>query len=483
MKRWILVVLFVILPAMAWGACTENTPAHWYPDTLTVADIQACLDNAAFAAGDTIHVPSGSATWTSYVQVTDAGAILVGATTGCPGACVDGTTITASGGSEAFNIAANNVRLSGITFSGAGSGTHGIVHIDTHSGPGGLTGIRVDHNHFTSFTDRGIVIGLYRNLADSNNNANYALIDNNKFDGTTVTKAIQGYGGGGDASVSSWLTPLVLGAETFVFVEDNTFTFTAWSDTVALTDFDNGAKTVWRFNTVTMGRISWHGMEDSNPATIPWRSSYGWEVYGNTFTGDGWYRRVEMRGGTGVVFNNTFNGTISGRPILYYYDRGDIAAYCALSTSCDGTIQNVYDGNTAGMDGYPCYQQIGMTGSAGITPKPAYQWGNTWNSETVEANQASITFDATCGTQHVQFGRDVRLVEAAMRGTTLPATCAVDTAYWKTNEGYWNSKVAGADGVLYKCTETNVWTPYYTPYPYPHPLRSGLSAPTGVTTE
>jgi hypothetical protein len=28
----------------------------------------------------------------------------------------------------------------------------------------------------------------------------------------------------------------------------------------------------------------------------------------------------------------------------------------------------------------------------------------------------------------------------------------------------------GASGLLYKCTATDTWTLYYTPYTYPHPL-------------
>ena len=53
-------------------------------------------------------------------------------------------------------------------------------------------------------------------------------------------------------------------------------------------------------------------------------------------------------------------------------------------------------------------------------------------------------------------------------------------ASWKTNEGNWDSIQAGADGVLYKCTSTNTWTLYYTPYTYPHPLQ-GVAAPTSST--
>jgi hypothetical protein len=54
-----------------------------------------------------------------------------------------------------------------------------------------------------------------------------------------------------------------------------------------------------------------------------------------------------------------------------------------------------------------------------------------------------------------------------------PGTCTTGVAYWATNEGEWNStNGATADGRLYKCTSTNTWTLYYTPYTYPHPLRT-----------
>jgi hypothetical protein len=89
---------------------------------------------------------------------------------------------------------------------------------------------------------------------------------------------------------------------------------------------------------------------------------------------------------------------------------------------------------------------------------------------------ATTPFDGTVGTGWGTLAR-------------RPTTCTPGVAYFATDQGSWNTSTSnpygvqqnGADGVLYKCTATNTWTLYYTPYTYPHPLQGAVSAPTNVT--
>ena len=83
--------------------------------------------------------------------------------------------------------------------------------------------------------------------------------------------------------------------------------------------------------------------------------------------------------------------------------------------------------------------------------------------------------------------RDWYTTNTSFNGTTgvgqgpissRPSTCTTGVAYWATNEGEWNSTQAGPDGRLYKCTSTNNWTLYYTPFQYPHPWQAGGTVPT-----
>lgn len=78
---------------------------------------------------------------------------------------------------------------------------------------------------------------------------------------------------------------------------------------------------------------------------------------------------------------------------------------------------------------------------------------------------SSSPFDGTTGVGHGIIAR-------------RPNTCTVGVGYFATDQGSWNTSGNGfGSGLFYKCTATDTWTLFLTPYAYPHPLISGEPAP------
>ena len=403
--------------------------------------------------GDTVLVPAGNCTWEATKAWSGAVEIPSGKQITLQGQGIGKTVIifiitkTESGYNSTLESNGNGVRITGFTFLKS--------QLD-------ITGRdwRIDHNRFEGNTPcTHNLVGI------SAKNANYSelvkgLIDNNQFHNIKILAV------GGPSMITNWAwaRPLDLGTAEAVYVEDNEF-FSDCSSGLIL-DANYGGSYVFRYNRLQDANIMAHAVQGANRATRKW------EVYNNF-----WFTTPEsanaysfgfIRAGTGVVFNNTAVGRQGWGPGLWHFPtiiideqrscRDDVQ----VSGKCDGT--SPWDGNTPGMSGYPCRDQIGRStdnpqwvstvGSEGAYTQqldPAYAWNNfMYPTEADKINK----------TNGVAFGFDVK------------DACPAETAHLLAGRDFYNNAVK----------------PGYTPYTYPHPLRASVSAdatppapPTGLS--
>lgn len=370
--------------------------------------VQAAIDRAV--TGDTVNVPPGNCTWTIAINIPDTKRIkLQGAG--------KYATVIAVDISSGWAISANysGARITGFGF----NMINGADAINIRG-----TNWRVDNCKFNNPSTIESRVGIFAN-GGSLNDILYGLVDHCEFFNSKVLVM-------GNLALLAhkiWARGLELGSEKATYVEDNTFTFTKSGNCM---DANVGGAYVFRYNTVIDSSLEAHSVQGNHRATRKW------EIYGNIFSqvNRGMWVPMFLRGGTGVVFNNTLTGAWGAPGIAL-----DNVRSCETrdtSGMCNGS--SPWDGNQVG--GYPCRDQIGRSTDAYLwtvgSPyppqalEPAYAWNNKHGANDV------IFFQAGCAASalHIQPGRD-----------------------------YYN----------------NMIKPDYHPYTYPHPLttewHSALRAP------
>ncbi len=403
-----------------------------------VINVSSCAESAVQAAvnqatdGYTINVPAGSCTWTTGVTVNGKAITL-------KGAGVDQTIITRNTpiGDSALDVnvpSSGITTVSGFTFKTIPSAQWGILSFGGPLRPG------------FRLTDCKVIVAPTNETVGNHAVTiwTYGVVDHCSFVNTSQNGQSITLEGTGDANlINNWHIPQFYGDQNATVIEDNIFTNTYQSDG-ALDAYD-GVKFVFRHNIVNGTLVAWHGA-DSN-ANAPRL----FEIYQNTFTSNanGPWVFIRSRGGTGVLWGNTFNfgGSSPGFCLLSHY-RADPAYGGDPGSPEDGGFNSTYP--TAGYPvGYPLYNQVGWgsfpasnpgnwpnsypyTTSEYQQPEPMYIWNNNYNGDT----------SPTCG----------------VGNPTQSSTYIVQ------GRDFFN----------------NTQKPGYTPLAYPHPLISGVTPPPPV---
>jgi hypothetical protein len=515
-------LLFALLLSAAVNVGASTITAA----SCSASAVQAALSQAS--AGDTVFIPAGTCSWTTAVSWTaPANVTLKGAGTSATGGgdrtvIIDNYTTN----SPLLNLtvsATGTFRMTGITVQG-GSGVLKDNAIIKINGPGT---VRLDHLHINEQTYSPPVIGKILLIGRGVTGVlDHSIL--NLYDIGWI-HVVNGTSFAGD---SDWAAATGFGSDNFFFIEDNQIdsvanpSFGVYRGT--LTDCHTGGRYVARFNTLVATSVgqthpTGHGSDD--------RGCRAHEIYGNLVTSPLTYEPnfafEYNNSGTALIWGNQANNVFKN--IIYFNDVRQSSSTYTQSAPPAGWG---YCGTTYGPSkwdknddstGEPCIDQPGRGQGdliTGLFPnkvnsttgtvawphqalEPVYIWNNT--ASIVSGWGGNYTANISGG--RVASDRDYYSAASGIQtsptspfnGTSgtgwgtlanRPTPCTTGVGYFATDQGSWNRSTSnpygvqqnGADGVLYKCTATNTWTLYYTPYTYPHPLQSETvpSAPTNL---
>lgn len=259
---------------------------------------------ASASPGDAVMIPAGTYTWTQQLVVK--GVSLIGAGTNLT-VIVDEIPRTGSG--VPMFIVTTTTKLTEISQLQIAGGVVNTTY--NYNGEISISGDapscwRIDHVFFNGDYGKNIV-----SYGDP-----YAVVDHCEFTmrGISVTVYSDGYGD------TNWARSPSYGGTNMLYVESCLFTNIVGYPAATM-DGDAGARVVFRDNVILNDFWANHGTESGQR----YRSMRSYEIYNNNFTYTGAYPftwAIQIRGGTGVIFNNTAKGynNLAG---MFYYRAGE----------------------------------------------------------------------------------------------------------------------------------------------------------------
>jgi hypothetical protein len=359
------------LPGLVIGAtllCGASN-ATAVPKTVTALSCQyADVASAAVTTsdGDTLVIPAGTCDWRANQLVINAG-------TEIRGAGLQETILerTEWGDREAMikmecYFAAKQAKFSGITLKGHPNTTN------RHKGlqlVGGCVDFIVRHSRFEGFVAAGIEV--------TGPETQRGLIYGNEFI-NNYNAALRNLGYGIVVFANNSWSPVALGTANAVYIENNYM----YGNRHHIAS-NSGAKYVFRHNTAVANmltknfpQVDAHGL--GNGSTTGTRS---WEIYNNDFQtdltpGSGTANdAIGIRGGTGVIFGNTYGKNIATHAKLLteaYYNTMSCPTAVVTPTPQD-QVQEAYIWDTdPAKIANPCSQQIVAGKHFFLTPRPGY---------------------------------------------------------------------------------------------------------------
>lgn len=466
--------------------------------------------NAA-SNGDTIAIPAGdcSSGWSSPLQIAKQVTI--------QGAGVDQTYI----GSKGFQIMANNVRITRITFDCKWSNDDavGMVTTGLSNGSGcgtnpqyGFSDFRIDHNKFVHCGRQAEVLG-YRAVGTFG--PAYGVIDNNTFiDCNGECISIEQ---GGTSSLLLSNEPGQYSTNRTVYIEDNTFTYTTANEYTVdnVVDCNAGARYVFRYNTINLnsgagmaGMTSMHDCSTGQNCNGPDNAEpqlaevYGNNVYCNS-TAD-LSEFLTQRSGRAFVYNNTvYYKDISRQVRLYHLRSGHRGSCCPCydsftefchegekgeGISANKTTLNGALGNDNGcptmssVTGFPTYggsiivgsEQIDYTAISGNTLTPCTRGANsTIRASHFNGSSVSLLLFGVCEGQPEDSYYWNNGYKATPGGALQVRNTVLVDAQYTNVPNYESYDIKSYSQRPQNYQYRNDGTAHsYTPYIYPHPLRN-----------